>query len=348
MVVAWPSLHDRNERGRSVRDEFDAWAMVEKLGPWFMRHEVSPGRYTPVAESCAAFRQPEYDLERSKLFMTFIDAAVGIGGQSVVDIGCGSGYFLLEAMRRGAATGLGMDARGLHVRQGRYLAEIYGCAGCRFEERCIEDIVGAPPSGDVILFLDVLQYLLDPFSTLRALRRATGRILLLDTYVRGAPSGNMEALGDAAQCNRCIYVEFNDRVVHQKHGIHGWVLVPTMAAILDMLRYAGFGLVARLRPPADWAHPRLPLGRYCKGERCVLGCFPEAVDLPAVARAMCDVVGGTAVQFRESAPSMGDCEIGAKARDDRNKCGCQRLIGRVLRFVGGHLKRLGETGRFGS
>jgi len=103
-------------------------------------------------------------------------AAAGPG--SIHEIGCGEGYWTLRWLAAG------IDARGCDVSStaielARRNAGKQGLGPGRFEARSIYDLVPGRDSADLVVCCEVLEHLHDPEAGLRALRRITGRHLIL-------------------------------------------------------------------------------------------------------------------------------------------------------------------------
>jgi len=119
---------------------------------------------------------------------------------------------------------------------------------------------------------------------LTGLRQITKYVLLLDLYILPERAKISFPSSPFSDLSKWMLLQHGDQIVHQKHGLYGWIILPTFAAIREILKYAGFTAVVGLRPPASWDHPDLPLGRYVRNERCMLACFCDPVDLNERAR----------------------------------------------------------------
>lgn len=119
---------------------------------------------------------------RSDMFIRYtltFDALADIRGQRILDVGCGSGPYIIEALKRGAHLVTGIDpapnmlslAR-LRIRQGRYA-----------DERCLL-IEGKFPGGPVephdhAIVMGVMDYVDDAASFLTALKPLVKRSAVL-------------------------------------------------------------------------------------------------------------------------------------------------------------------------
>jgi len=106
-----------------------------------------------------------------------------LGGQTVLDYGCGAGSFTVLCARRGAHV-VAVDAEAAVLRTAAHYARLAGVAErCRFVES--EAFARRPPSEtfDVIVAKDVIEHVADDQSLLRdfARRQRAGGCLLVST-----------------------------------------------------------------------------------------------------------------------------------------------------------------------
>ncbi|GEM_PF-1263160 len=98
-------------------------------------------------------------------------------GKSVLDVGCYSGFYCLEAWQRGARRVLGVDLSRDHVRQARAIAEMRGAA---VEYRRLDIEAELPDERfDYVLFLNVLHHCRRPVAALDRLISLTEERLVL-------------------------------------------------------------------------------------------------------------------------------------------------------------------------
>jgi 2-polyprenyl-3-methyl-5-hydroxy-6-metoxy-1,4-benzoquinol methylase len=89
----------------------------------------------------------------------------GVQGKSVLDIGCNYGYFLHEAVRRGAASATGVERNPQRYEIGKTVAEIIG-GPLTVRHGALEDLPETPQY-DVVLLLNVIHHVVDPFGAMR-------------------------------------------------------------------------------------------------------------------------------------------------------------------------------------
>ena len=107
-----------------------------------------------------------------------------LSGKSVLDIGPFNGFFCFEALKRGAASALGLEMDPSRVRQATQIADCLGLPA-QFELADIEtDAIAA--QHDYVLCLNVLHHLHNPIAALDKLLAATREKLILEIASLGA------------------------------------------------------------------------------------------------------------------------------------------------------------------
>ncbi|HEX6106962.1 MAG TPA: methyltransferase domain-containing protein [Gemmatimonadales bacterium] len=90
-----------------------------------------------------------------------------LAGKSVLDVGCYYGFFLHEAIRRGAARAVGIEADPERYRIASTLAPLWD-GKVEIHEGLLEE-VPLDEKFDVVLFLNVLHHVRDPLAVVRRL-----------------------------------------------------------------------------------------------------------------------------------------------------------------------------------
>jgi tRNA (mo5U34)-methyltransferase len=158
-----------------------------------------------------------------------------LSGWSVLDIGAWHGYFSFECERRGADRVLAVD----RFAWDRFGMEEFLAAhtrlGSRVEYQHLDvhdldiDIIG---QFDLVLLLGVFYHLRNPLSALERIARVTKRLLICETHVL------LPFIHE-----RYPLVPFfpgDERAGEQTYDLCG---IPTMTALTEMLRFAGFSNV---------------------------------------------------------------------------------------------------------
>lgn len=158
--------------------------------------------------------------------------AVSVAGKSVLDVGCGNGYYLLRSLGAGARAALGIDPTWLYVAQFAVLRRVINPIGADAAQvpawvlpLALED-VRAPhvPTADVVFSMGVLYHRKSPIEHLEALRAVVrpGGTLVLETLV---------VEGD----ERTVLVP-KDRYAAMRNV---W-MIPSTAAVCGWLRRCGY------------------------------------------------------------------------------------------------------------
>ena len=121
----------------------------------------------------------------------------------VLDVGCGKAEFLLRAVQRYAAAGVGVDPNGEFLRVARANAEARGLAErTEWHEARVADLVLEPASFDLALCFGSSQAFgsfEQALAALAALVRPGGQVLMADPYWRKEPASDFLAfLGASA------------------------------------------------------------------------------------------------------------------------------------------------------
>jgi len=121
----------------------------------------------------------------------------------VLDVGCGKAEFLLRAVQRYVATGVGVDPNGEFLRAARAHAEVRGLGErMQWHEACAADVALEPASFDLALCFGsshAFGSFEQALAALAALVRPGGQVLIADPYWRQEPAAEYLAfLGASA------------------------------------------------------------------------------------------------------------------------------------------------------
>jgi len=112
---------------------------------------------------------------RSDMFIRFrltFEMFGDLHNRTVADVGCGSGPYVVEALKRGAARTVAVDpAPGMLSLLRQRLADTGNQDRCSILEGALPEIL--PPVCDHVIVMGVLDYVPDPLAFLRALRQIT-------------------------------------------------------------------------------------------------------------------------------------------------------------------------------
>jgi SAM-dependent methyltransferase len=125
----------------------------------------------------------------------------GVAGKSVLDVGTHYGYFCSEAIRRGAAKAVGVEADAERYSVARQVAEFhgnaYGVVHARAENMPFDEAF------DLVLVLNLLHHLVDPVSVVLGLSRLCRAQLVVEFCTPDDPA-YLRCLFDRANRERLL------------------------------------------------------------------------------------------------------------------------------------------------
>ena len=213
---------------------------IAALGPWFHNLHLPSGLQT-----C-----PEHwagDFPRWKWLEFERHLPQDLSGWRALDIGCNAGFYSFELAGRGAEV-LGIDIDPHYLAQARWAAARFGLTGVRFARREVYELDSAERF-DLVLFMGVLYHLRYPLLALDLLARLQPRLLVFQTLTQGSTAISPWAQQDcdfatrdrlaAADWPHLAFVESS----FCGDPTNWWV--PNRAAVVGMLRAAGFDILTR-------------------------------------------------------------------------------------------------------
>jgi tRNA (mo5U34)-methyltransferase len=214
---------------------------VADLGPWFHNLHL-PGGLQTCPDHWAG------DFPRWKWLEFERHLPVDLTGWRVLDIGCNAGFYSFELGKRGAKV-LGIDIDLHYLAQARWSAALFGLRNVRFEQRQLYDLGATSDRFDLILFMGVFYHLRYPLLALDLLARLRPRLMVFQTLTQGSVDVCAQAAQDCHFASR-------DRLARPDWPHLAFVettfcgdptnwWVPNHAAVLGMLRAAGFDVIAR-------------------------------------------------------------------------------------------------------
>jgi SAM-dependent methyltransferase len=168
-------------------------------------------------------------------------------GKSVLDVGCNCGFWSLQARRLGAESVLGVEGSQENVDQAKFILELTGIDGIRFEQGSAYELSRERHGEfDIVFYLGLLYHLEHPVLALERLFETTTELAVVDTTV----------IPDSRALCR-----IQTDVVHEQNYSNRLAMIPSRAAVAVMLRHVGFRRVMLVpnapgTPPPDYESGR--------------------------------------------------------------------------------------------
>jgi len=218
-------------------------ARLAKLGFWLQNVHLGHGIWTNPNDPRA------YDpRKRWSLIEPWVPSS--LSGKTVLDLGCGAGYFSIMMKKRGAHYVLGIDVAEKNINQAKFLAEMNQVdVDFRLMDAysfCLTN----KQIFDYVLLLGLFYHLRHPLLVLDHVSLMTRELIYLQSVIRGQPSrGELKVLDDYPGDERDVFnhEEFPRMFFIEKKYSNdptNWWF-PNESGMLAILRSAGLELVAR-------------------------------------------------------------------------------------------------------
>jgi tRNA (mo5U34)-methyltransferase len=185
---------------------------------WYQRIPLGDGSHTPGEDTYTESKLPLLRLPED------------LTGKSVLDIGCGEGFFSFEAERRGAGRILSIDKAEGSEEKFELLRRHFG-SRAEFRGLAVDELDPAELGAfDVVIFLSVLQHLPDPFAALARIAGLAGGLAVMEVCIATAAEP---------------VAGFDDEplMVRRLRGSKRSHVLPNLAMLHEMLAAAGFDRV---------------------------------------------------------------------------------------------------------
>jgi hypothetical protein len=221
---------------------------------WFYSYDLPDGSTTPTYHGTDI--QAIHDT-RWHMLDTCLNEKQGPdrSGLTALDLASHQGWFAVRMAQSGFASVLGIDARQSHVDDSTLISQIYGFNHLSFRKG---DLHQQDPARlgtfDVVLMLGLLYHLENPIGALRTCRALCRNLCIIETQIVPGMSGFVDY--GSYQYVRPLKGSFGiiDET-EETHGpeasITGICLVPSLEALLWILRKVGFSSATVLEPPED-------------------------------------------------------------------------------------------------
>jgi 2-polyprenyl-3-methyl-5-hydroxy-6-metoxy-1,4-benzoquinol methylase len=223
---------------------------IDELRPWSEPYRIGHGLQT--RDDFGWRMKRDRMLFRRDLITGTVATLLGddLGETTVLDLGCGNGFFSLDIATRGAKHVDGLDLRPENIARAQFLAEHYGVRNVTFEARDAEAI-SSDRQWDVVLNLGVLYHVTQPLQFIRQSYNLCRAFALIDTVCHTEPVS--------------AYMLFGDKDVGSSaEGRETFEFHPTYRGAIDTMRYAGFSEVIEVVGTAEPRHELYATGtRRC-------------------------------------------------------------------------------------
>jgi tRNA (mo5U34)-methyltransferase len=226
---------------------------------WNYEFEFEGGVRTPLADRGRVNRQWQ---RRAYFFEALLELAGGtLAGKRVLDLGCSSGFFALQAVEAGADFVLGLDAKPEAIEQAELVFSAKGVDPARFRFETANVFEHSLGEGfDVVLCLGLLDSVARPVALFELMTGAGAQLIVIDTGLSRAPQKLFEV----------------SRLSEPWNAVdHDLVLLPTRRAVLDLAGQFGLKTVALARTMTDYTS----MDDYRRHRRLAFICSPgEPLD----------------------------------------------------------------------
>ena len=230
---------------------------------WFYPFRLPSGQVTPTYDGGAldAIHSTRLAMLQSALRAEF---GQSIAELSVIDIACHQGWFSTQLAQMGARDVLAVDARAEHVADATLIRDALGLRNMRVQQSDVHALTReATGQFDIVLMLGLIYHLENPVGALRIAQALTKRICLVETQIVPGMTGMVDY--GSFRFVRPLKGSFG--IIDETEETHGpeasttgICLVPSLEALLWIMRKIGFHRVEVLPPPDD-AYEQLRYGK---------------------------------------------------------------------------------------
>jgi len=242
---------------------------LTRFGTWTYPFDLGDGVTTPLHTDWMA----ESHETRSKMTFSRLDEIYAGRWDQLrcLDIACNEGYFGMEVAKRGAKEVVAFDAREINIEKAEFIRERQDLERISFQKADVGDLTPERfGTFELTLCLGLLYHLENPMDTIRRVRAVTTDLCVIDTQVLRQSSQVTTAWiteDNLIDTESVIgLIEEPDAVWNPAAGTTGLSFVMNEAALMLMLKHAGFVDVERVEPFEGCFQP------YATYDRLVLIC----------------------------------------------------------------------------
>lgn len=198
---------------------------IAAFAQWGYRFEFEGGVSTPVLYRGVINR---HEQRRRYFFDALLRVTGGsLSGRRVLDLGCNSGFWSLNAIEAGAEFVLGIDAEPTYIEQAELVFEAKAVERSRFsfERANLFEYDFAGRQFDVVLCLGLMEHISKPVELFEIIDRVGAEIVVIDTALSRSRSSCFE-----------VSSLYDPRTAVE----HELVLVPSRRALVELAGEFGF------------------------------------------------------------------------------------------------------------
>ena len=216
-------------------------ADIAALGPWFHNLHLPGGLETAPDHLLGDFPAFKWAAIENEL-------PADLTGRRVLDIGCNAGFYSFALAERGAEV-LGIDTDEHYLRQAEWAREVLHARRVRFRQASVYDVDRLEGPFEIVFFMGVLYHLRHPLLALDLIARLKPKLMVFQTLTFGDDAISPHAREDSDFTTRERLAESSwPHMAFIEGNFAGdptnwWV--PNHAAVMGMLRSAGFDVVAQ-------------------------------------------------------------------------------------------------------
>lgn len=230
---------------------------------WFYPFRLPSGHVTTTYDGGAldAIHSTRLSMLRAAIAARF---GTSVAACSAIDIACHQGYFSTQLAQAGARDVLAVDARPEHVADATLIRDALGLTNMRVAQSDVHALSPATVGTfDIVLMLGLIYHLENPVGALRVARALTKGLCLVETQIVPGITGFVDY--GSFRFVRPLKGSFG--IIDETDDTHGpeasttgICLVPSLDALMWIMRKIGFARVEILPPPAD-AYEQLRYGK---------------------------------------------------------------------------------------
>lgn len=230
---------------------------------WFYRFRLPSGKITSTYDDGALDQIHE---SRLAMLKQVVDARFGasLAGHNAIDIACHQGWFATQLAQWQADDVLAIDARAEHVADTTLIRDALALSTLRVVQSDVHALQPAELGKfDLVLMLGLIYHLENPIGALRTARALTRHMCVVETQIVPGMSGMVDY--GSYRFVRPLKGSFG--IIDETDDTHGpeasttgICLVPSLEALIWIMRKIGFARVEVVPPPED-AYEQLRHGK---------------------------------------------------------------------------------------